>query len=227
MRRPRAILAACCVILTATTAPGLTTAQDPAPQPFVGKTWVSTDSTAVPGTLRTFLPDGTLVMDSCSETHRLTAWRSLGSRLIEWREDAARIEAEVTQSGPSQLRLRMRLRGEARDEHYQLATLPFVCPDAKADVGAPATRIATRTPTSYRCAAETFKVAFQEELAYVTVPDGSLTALSRLDAGPLSAEARRFSNGRLTFVQEGGTAAASRVSFARGRMAPVPCTQQN
>nr|MDQ3417829.1 hypothetical protein [Acidobacteriota bacterium] len=60
---------------------------------FVGKVWMSTDPSAAPGTLRIFLPDGTLLMDSCGETYRLARWRAIDDRRIEWTEDAARIEA--------------------------------------------------------------------------------------------------------------------------------------
>ena len=233
MSRPRALVAACCLVIAAATAPGLASAQSVSSPFFVGRTWISTDPTAAPNTLRIFLPDGTLVMDSCFETYRLASWRSIGAQLIEWREDAARIEAEVTQPKPNQLRLRLRLRDETRDEHYQLAKVPFVCSDARPSPAAAreardrAPGIATPASTSYQCGDETFKIAFQEGQAYVMLPDGTLTTLKRLNAGASSTGPRRFSNGRLTFVQEGVAAAASRVSFARGRMAPVPCTQQN
>lgn len=339
MHRPRALIAASCLVVAAATAPTLAHAQAQGSPSFVGRTWISTDSTAAPNTLRIFLPDGTLVMVSCSETYRLASWRSTGAQVIEWREDTARIEAEVTQPNPNQLRLRLRLRGETKDEHYQLAKVPFVCPDARPSpvaatvsvtgrvffrerlapppsavvrvelratsrADAPARTLAMQTiptnqgppfafsltvpkaaidpraslsvfaeirdgqrlmfttdtrhsvaldgasnmdvqlrfvasgpgdrapgivtppRTSYRCGNETFKVAFQEGQAYVTLADGSLTTVKRL-AGAPPGEPRRFSNGRLTFEQAGATAAASRVSFARGRMAPVPCRQQD
>ena len=88
---------------------------------------MSTDPSAAPGTLRIFLPDGTLVMDSCGETYRLARWRAIDDRRIEWQEDTARIEAEVTQVGSEQLQLRMQLVGEIKEEHYRLASVPFVC----------------------------------------------------------------------------------------------------
>ena len=131
MHRPRALIAASCLVVAAATAPRLASAQAVGSPSFVGRTWISTDSTAASHTLRIFLADGTLVMDSCSETYRLASWRSIGAQLIEWREDTARIEAEVTEPKPNQLRLRLRLRGETKDEHYQLAKVPFVCPDAR------------------------------------------------------------------------------------------------
>ena len=99
--------------------------------PFVGKTWLSTDPSAAPGTLRIFLPDGTLVMDSCGETYRLARWRSIDERRVEWQEDTARIEAEVAQAGADQLQLRLHLVSETKEETYRLAPVPFVCPDAR------------------------------------------------------------------------------------------------
>ena len=235
MPRPPALAAVCCLVM-ASTAPSVESRQASG-QFFVGRTWISTDPSAAPSTLRIFLPDGTLVMGSCSETFRLASWRRTGVQRIEWREDTARIEAEVAQPRPNQLRLRLRLRGETKDEHYQLAKVPFVCPDARPGA-APATvsvsgagdrapRIVTPASTTYRCGNETYKIAFHDRQAYVTLPGGSITTLKRLNAGAPPAEGRRFSNGRLTFVQTSETGGESRVSFARGRMAPVPCTQQN
>ena len=97
-------------------------------QNFIGKTWLSTDAAAAAGTLRVFLPDGTLIMDSCVETYRLARWRLVGRR-IEWDEDGARIQAEVTQVARDQLKLRMNLGGEIKEENYRLARVPFTCPD--------------------------------------------------------------------------------------------------
>jgi hypothetical protein len=103
----------------------------PEAQPFVGKTWMSTDPSAAPGTLRIFLPDGTLLMDSCGETYRLARWRAIDERRIEWQEDTARIEAQVTQVSADQLQLRVHLVRELKEENYRLAPVPFLCPDAR------------------------------------------------------------------------------------------------
>src|SRR5262245_41398998 len=81
---------------------------------FVGKVWVSTDKSAVIGTMRIFLPDGSLVMDSCWETYRLARWKSLDGGRIEWDEDGARIEAAVLQAGADRLQLRLQLKGETK-----------------------------------------------------------------------------------------------------------------
>ena len=130
--RSRSRLCACLVACVPAFACGTPASVDVAvgnTQPFVGKIWLSTDPSAALGTFRIFLPDGTLVMDSCVETYRLAKWRALDERRVEWQEDTARIEAEIAQSSPDVLQLRIRLAGEINEQRYRLATVPFVCPD--------------------------------------------------------------------------------------------------
>lgn len=98
---------------------------------FVGKTWLSANPADPLGTIRIFLADGTLVMDSCVETYRLARWQPLDDQRVVWQEDTARIEAEVDDATSGELRLRLRLTQEIKEEHYRLATVPFVCPDAR------------------------------------------------------------------------------------------------
>ena len=315
------------------------TASPEAPPAFVGKTWMSTNPSAAPGTLRIFLPDGTLVMDSCGETYRLARWRAIDERRIEWHEDSARIEAEVTEVSSDHLQLRLHLVRELKEENYRLAPVPFVCPDvrpspvtttvhvegtlvylerlalppsavvrvhlrdtSRADApartlvtqtipasqgppfpfsltvpgttiepqaslsvfaeirdgtrlmfvtdtrhpvprdgakgmevrltfvasarGDPARGVVTPSPTTYRCGDDTFRVAFEEQRAYVTMPDGSLVTLPRPNTAGDPEQPRTFSDGRMTFVQEMEGVGGPRVLFARGRMVPAPCTAQ-
>ena len=42
-----------------------------------------------------FLPDRTLMQDSCFETFRLSKWGAAGN-LIRWQEDTLPVEAEIT-----------------------------------------------------------------------------------------------------------------------------------
>ena len=102
-----------------------------APRAFAGKIWLSTDTAAAPGTMRIFLADGTLVMDSCFETYRLARWEALDGSRVAWQEDTARIEAEVDETTAGELRLRLRLTQEIKEERYRVADVPFVCPDAR------------------------------------------------------------------------------------------------
>ena len=98
---------------------------------FVGRTWLSTDASAALGTIRVFLPDGTLLMDSCGETYRLAHWTSINDPRIAWEEDGARIEADVAQPAADTLELRLHLRSEVKVERYRLARVPYVCPDSR------------------------------------------------------------------------------------------------
>jgi hypothetical protein len=99
------------------------------PPDFVGKVWIAPDPSAPRGTMRIFLPDGTLVMDSCWETYRLARWESVGDRRIAWTEDTARVEAEIVRAAADQLDLRLQLVDGMKTESYRLAQVPFVCPD--------------------------------------------------------------------------------------------------
>lgn len=100
-----------------------------APDHLTGRVWAALDASAAPGTFRIFLADGTLVMDSCGETYRLATWTRLGERRLEWTEDTARIQAEITTLSAERLALRVALRNESREEAYAPARVPTVCPD--------------------------------------------------------------------------------------------------
>lgn len=201
--------------------------QEARPRPEVtGKVWMATDPAAAPGTFRVFLPNGTLVMDSCGETYRLARWRFIDDRRIEWTEDTARIEAEVARLTDDELQLKVQLVGEMKEERFRTAQVPWVCPEMPR--GRPMTNPAapvSPVPTAYRCGDETFRIAFEEGRAYVTMPDGSLMTLDRLSQGGDPQAPRTFTNGRLTFFQETEGVGGPRVRFARGRMALTPCTR--
>jgi len=97
--------------------------------PFVGKVWAGQDAQAPPGTLRIFLPDGTLVMDSCFETYRLAEWQMApGGRLVIV-EEGVEIPAEILSASSAELKLRLTLRDGAKEETYRPAPVPYVCPD--------------------------------------------------------------------------------------------------
>jgi len=96
---------------------------------LINRVWVSSESASAPGTMRVFLSDGTLLMDSCFETYRLAKWRALEGQRVAWEEDGIPIEAQIAELGAERLRLRLQLRGSTRDEAYRVAPSPYVCPD--------------------------------------------------------------------------------------------------
>jgi hypothetical protein len=59
------------------------------------RAWVRSDSTGLPGVMRIFLRDSTLVIDSCWETYRLARWQMEIDSALRWQEDASDIRATV------------------------------------------------------------------------------------------------------------------------------------
>lgn len=107
-----------------------TTPQAQAPLPangaFIDRVWVSAVPGAPLGSIMVFLPDGTLLMDSCFETFRLSKWGVAGDK-IRWLEDTIPIEADVSVRGKDELRLK--ITGQDREQTYIAASVPYVCPD--------------------------------------------------------------------------------------------------
>jgi hypothetical protein len=98
----------------------------PADPRFIGKIWISTTQGHARGSMLIFLPDRSLLMDSCFETYRISKWGAEGDR-IRWIEDAIPIEA--TLSMPNDDELRLQVAGQDRVQSYVTATVPYVCPD--------------------------------------------------------------------------------------------------
>lgn len=93
---------------------------------FIGKIWVSTTPGHARGSLMVFLPDRSLLMDSCFETYRISKWGAAGDR-IRWIEDTIPIEA--TLSMPNDDELRLQIAGLDNVQSFVTATVPYVCPD--------------------------------------------------------------------------------------------------
>lgn len=106
-------------------------APSPAPpeDPLTRTVWIRDDQPELPGGMRIFLPNGTLVMDSCWETYRLVEWQRDGDRAVRWSEDGMEIQAEVANLSPQELVLRLKLVDGPKEERYRAATVPFTCPD--------------------------------------------------------------------------------------------------
>ena len=91
------------------------------------RVWVKEgDQEALPGVIKIFLSDGTLVQDSCWETHRLSAWQKSGDNTVTWNEDGVDIKADIVTLSADELVLK--IAGMA-EERYTPATVPYVCPD--------------------------------------------------------------------------------------------------
>lgn len=99
---------------------------EPADPRFIGKIWISTTQGHSRGSMMIFLPDRSVLLDSCFETYRISKWGAEGER-IRWIEDAIPIEA--TLSMPNEDELRLQVAGQDRVQTYVTATVPYVCPD--------------------------------------------------------------------------------------------------
>jgi hypothetical protein len=114
--------------LTATEA-AATDEVPPMKRSFANRVWVKEGSDGLPGVIRIFLSDGTLVQDSCWETHRLSEWRMTSDTGVSWNEDGVDIAAEIVSVSAERLVLGLVLGGEVVEERYTAADVPFVCPD--------------------------------------------------------------------------------------------------
>ena len=97
---------------------------------LVNRVWTQPATAGLPGVMRIFLSDGTLVQDSCWETHRLSLWRSSADGAVTWEEDGRSITADVVTVNEQELVLRLHLVGGAVEEQrYVPASVPYLCPD--------------------------------------------------------------------------------------------------
>jgi hypothetical protein len=111
---------------SAPAAPATGESELPANGAFVGRAWVSTTPGRPLGTLLIFLPNKTLLMDSCFETYRVSEWGVAGNN-IRWREDTIPIEASVSLPSPDELTLQVI--GQEQPQTYIAASVPYVCPE--------------------------------------------------------------------------------------------------
>jgi hypothetical protein len=96
---------------------------------LTNRVWVRAGDDQLPGIIKIFLSDGTLVQDSCWETHRLSAWQQPAAGQLSWSEDGVEIKADIVTLTADELVLSLRLKGGDVEERYQPAAVPSVCPD--------------------------------------------------------------------------------------------------
>jgi hypothetical protein len=97
---------------------------------LTNRVWVKDgDDDALPGIIKIFLSDGTLVQDSCWETHRLSDWKMTSDSAVSWNEDGMDIAADIVSVSAESLVLALKLGSETVEEHYKAAEVPYVCPD--------------------------------------------------------------------------------------------------
>lgn len=113
-----------------TTAEQSSDSKDEPASDLTNRVWVKAgDDAALPGVIKVFLSDGTLVQDSCWETHRLSPWQMTDARSLTWNEDGMDIKADIVTLTADELVLSLKLKGGDVEEHYTPAPVPSVCPD--------------------------------------------------------------------------------------------------
>src|ERR1044072_3484953 len=98
---------------------------DPVNPAFIGRIWRATTRGGPLGSILVVLPTRTLLMESCSETYRVSKGGVPGDR-IRWLEDTVPIEAEVVT--PSKDELILRLAGQERGQTYMAMHDLYTCP---------------------------------------------------------------------------------------------------
>lgn len=93
------------------------------------RVWTLAGDDGRPGVMRIFLSDGTMVQDSCWETHRLDRWELVSDTALRWNEDGTDIDADIVALSDAELVLNLKLAGGAQEEKYVAATVPYLCPD--------------------------------------------------------------------------------------------------
>ena len=96
---------------------------------LTNRVWTKADDSGLPGVMKIFLSDGTLVQDSCWETHRLDKWELTSDSALKWNEDSIEIAADIVSLSDAELVLNLKLRGGDQEEKYVAATVPYLCPD--------------------------------------------------------------------------------------------------
>jgi hypothetical protein len=97
---------------------------------LTNRVWVRSEAGQLPGSIKIFLSDGTLVQDSCWETHRLSEWHQDSPTAVTWNEDGMDIAADIVSLTANELVLSLKLAGGTTEEqHYAPSEVPYVCPD--------------------------------------------------------------------------------------------------
>jgi hypothetical protein len=120
-----------CPSIAQETAAESTDEMSPVKRSFTNRVWVREGGDEeLPGVMRIFLSDGTLVQDSCWETHRLSPWSMISETSVSWNEDGMDIAADIVSVSAESLVLGVHLvSGETVEERYAAADVPYVCPD--------------------------------------------------------------------------------------------------
>ena len=120
---------ACLPAIAQEAAPATTLDSKTSKAGLTDRVWTKADDGGLPGVMKIFLSDGTLVQDSCWETHRLDKWELTSDSALKWNEDSIEIAADIVSLSDAELVLNLKLKGGDQEEKYVAATVPYLCPD--------------------------------------------------------------------------------------------------
>lgn len=96
-------------------------------------------------------------------------------------------------------------------------------PTSTATAAAPAPAPVAPLGAPYQCGADTFRVAFEDNKAYVTWPDNTVLVLPEVRGADATASRRTYSDGQYRVVED-TSESFTRVFFARPGFRPRPCS---
>jgi hypothetical protein len=195
---------------------------------LVDRVWVAEASSAAPaGALFVFLSDNVLVRSANGKPPSLGTWAEDATGLVIT-EKGITSKVEVLELTAE--RLRLRVNGKAPVE---MAFTPAIRPPAPTPaVASPAdSGAATAGPAAplmpvgmaFRCGADSLRVAFEDNKAYITWPDGTAVALPETKSPETTNTRRLYSDGQLRVVED-TSESFTRVLFARPGFRPRACT---
>lgn len=199
---------------------------------LVDRVWVAEASAAVPaGAMYVFLSDNVFVTSATGKPPSLGSWaEDVNGLVITEKGTTAKVDVlELTAE-----RLRLRIHGKTPAE---VTFAPAIKPPAPAPAtvvsGAP-DRTAAAAPAAapapppvigvpYRCGADAVRIAFENEKAYVTYPDGKTLTLPETRSPETTPSRRWYSDGQVRVVED-TSESFTRVLFARPGFRPRACT---
>ena len=243
-RYPAAVLTACALtgsLLAAESGSdrlAAPAAQEPRPpaapvriERFIDRVWIVEAGSAMPpGSVYVFLADNVLVIAPKGGSPVLGTWAEDVDGLV-LTEKGRQTKVAVVEATPQKLRLR--LTGGKTPTELTLA--PAITPQPEPP---PATTAAandaTPTPAAppapvspggapYRCGADTFRVLFDGDKAYLTWPDNTVLVLRETRTADSQPTRRTYSDGEYRVVED-TSESFTRVLFARPGFRPRPCS---
>jgi hypothetical protein len=201
---------------------------------FVDRVWVVDAATGVaPGSVYVFLSDNVLVTSPKGGSPSVGTWAEDVDGLVLTEKGRSSKVAVLELNAE---RFRFRIKGAKALTEVTLVPAikpepPPPVPTAAAPAGAAAPAAAAPAPAPvaapvgapYRCGGDTFRVAFDEDKAFLTWPDNTVVVLREVKVADSGPSRRTYTDGQLRLVED-TSESFTRVLFARPGFRPRPCS---